>query len=92
MRIITFNANGIRSAGDKGFWDWFDSQDADILCIQELKAQLADLSEAVTYAASQGHLQRRILSLRAKARIFRERTLEPGCSARNPDRVRRSRV
>jgi exodeoxyribonuclease-3 len=51
MRIITFNANGIRSAGDKGFWDWFDSQNADILCVQELKAQLADLPEAVTRRA-----------------------------------------
>ncbi|HXH71765.1 MAG TPA: exodeoxyribonuclease III [Mariprofundaceae bacterium] len=38
MRVITFNANGIRSAADKGFFDWFAAQDADILCIQELKA------------------------------------------------------
>jgi exodeoxyribonuclease-3 len=48
MRIITFNANGIRSAFDKGFWTWFDGQDADILCVQELKAQMADLPPAIT--------------------------------------------
>ncbi len=38
MKIITFNANGIRSATSKGFFDWFAAQDADVLCIQELKA------------------------------------------------------
>jgi len=39
MRIISFNANGIRSAARKGFFDWFLAQDADILCVQETKAQ-----------------------------------------------------
>ena len=39
MKIITFNANGLRSAASKGFFDWFAAQDADVLCIQETKAQ-----------------------------------------------------
>lgn len=43
LRVITFNANGIRSATDKGFWNWFDAQNADVLCVQELKAQEADI-------------------------------------------------
>lgn len=38
MRVISFNANGIRSAAVKGFFEWFLAQDADVLCIQELKA------------------------------------------------------
>ncbi len=38
MRITTANLNGIRSAEKKGFFDWFARQDADILCVQELKA------------------------------------------------------
>ena len=29
MRIISFNANGLRSAATKGFFDWFAAQDAD---------------------------------------------------------------
>ena len=33
MRIISFNANGIRSAARKGFFEWFAQQDADILCV-----------------------------------------------------------
>ena len=38
MKIVTCNVNGIRSAFNKGFFDWFKSQRADILCLQELKA------------------------------------------------------
>ena len=29
MRILSFNANGLRSAATKGFFDWFAAQDAD---------------------------------------------------------------
>ena len=43
MRIITFNANGLRSAARKGFFQWFARQGADVLCVQELKAQAAQL-------------------------------------------------
>lgn len=39
MRIISFNANGLRSAASKGFFSWFADQDADLLCVQETKAQ-----------------------------------------------------
>ncbi|WAW91659.1 exodeoxyribonuclease III [Xanthomonas citri pv. malvacearum] len=39
MRIISFNANGLRSAASKGFFAWFAAQDADVLCVQETKAQ-----------------------------------------------------
>ncbi|HRQ65429.1 MAG TPA: exodeoxyribonuclease III [Xanthomonadaceae bacterium] len=39
MRITTFNANGLRSAAGKGYFDWFLGQDIDILCVQETKAQ-----------------------------------------------------
>lgn len=38
MKVITANLNGIRAATKKGFWDWFEGQDADFLCLQELKA------------------------------------------------------
>jgi exodeoxyribonuclease-3 len=45
MRIISFNANGLRSAASKGFFDWFASQKADVLCVQETKAQEHQLSD-----------------------------------------------
>ncbi|EJX02414.1 exodeoxyribonuclease III Xth [gut metagenome] len=47
MRIISFNANGIRSAKTKGFFDWFLAQKADVLCVQELKAQEEDIYRAI---------------------------------------------
>jgi exodeoxyribonuclease-3 len=45
LRIITLNLNGIRSAWSKGLLPWATAQRADIVCLQELKAQSADLSE-----------------------------------------------
>lgn len=47
MRIISFNANGIRSAASKGFFDWLAGQNADTLCVQETKAQEHQLSDAL---------------------------------------------
>jgi len=47
LRIITANLNGIRSASKKGFFDWVKIQNPDILCIQELKAQEADLDDSL---------------------------------------------
>lgn len=44
LRIITANLNGIRSAVNKGFLPWMQSTQADIVCLQELKAQAADMS------------------------------------------------
>ncbi len=47
MRIITANLNGIRSAANKGFFDWLAGQDADVVCLQEIKAQLSDLTNEI---------------------------------------------
>ena len=44
MRIISINLNGIRSAASKGFYDWLEQQNADVVCMQELKAQAANLT------------------------------------------------
>lgn len=44
LRIVSANLNGIRSADKKGFLAWLGRCDADIVCVQELKAQLPDLS------------------------------------------------
>lgn len=47
LRIITLNLNGIRSAAKKGFFDWFALQNADVLCLQETKAQEHQLGEII---------------------------------------------
>ncbi len=45
MRIITVNTNGIRAAARKGFFDWLKKQQADVVCIQETKAQEHQLED-----------------------------------------------
>ncbi|MEK7795896.1 MAG: endonuclease/exonuclease/phosphatase family protein, partial [Pseudomonadota bacterium] len=45
MRVITLNVNGIRSATSKGLFGWLKRQDADIVCVQEVRAQEGDLTD-----------------------------------------------
>ena len=45
MRIITINVNGIRAAERKGFFSWLKKQNADVVCLQEIKAQEDQLDE-----------------------------------------------
>jgi exodeoxyribonuclease-3 len=49
MRIISLNCNGIRSAARKGMFDWLAKQNADFVCLQETKAQRADLDGDVMF-------------------------------------------
>src|SRR3990167_1226091 len=43
LRVITLNLNGIRSAAKKGFFTWVEQQQADVICVQELRAQQPQL-------------------------------------------------
>ena len=45
MRVVSLNLNGIRSAHRKGVFSWLAEQSADLVCMQELKAQPQDLTE-----------------------------------------------
>ncbi len=42
-RIISYNVNGIRAAIKKGFLEWMTAVDADIICLQETKAQIEQI-------------------------------------------------
>ena len=42
--LCSFNLNGVRSAAQKGFFEWLGQQQIDVLCVQELKAQAGDMS------------------------------------------------
>ncbi len=39
MKIISYNVNGIRSVTNKGFFEWLESENPDVICLQEIKAQ-----------------------------------------------------
>jgi exodeoxyribonuclease-3 len=45
LKIISLNLNGIRSATNKGLYTWLKKQDADIVCMQEIKAQAGDMTD-----------------------------------------------
>ncbi len=46
MRIISYNTNGIRAAMKKGLLEWLQTTPADIVCIQETKANKEDVDFA----------------------------------------------
>ena len=49
MKVICFNANGIRSAARKGFYDWLHDQAPDFVCIQETKAHFTTFCDDPLY-------------------------------------------
>lgn len=51
MKIISYNVNGIRAALNKGFIDWLQSANPDVLCLQEIKAMKEQLDLSVFEAA-----------------------------------------
>lgn len=57
MKIISFNANGIRSAATKGFFEWMHSEDPDVVCLQETKAQATQLMKDPIFHPEQYYCQ-----------------------------------
>ncbi len=47
MKIISLNVNGIRAAHKKGLFEWLQQTEAEVICIQETKAQSQQLSEEI---------------------------------------------
>lgn len=45
MRIISFSADGIKAAAEKGFYEWLGEQAADFVCIQDLRCSEYDLQD-----------------------------------------------
>lgn len=51
MRIISYNVNGIRAAITKGFLDWIQQADPDVICLQEIKANEDQIPKDLITAA-----------------------------------------
>ncbi|MCS6821189.1 MAG: exodeoxyribonuclease III [Microscillaceae bacterium] len=47
MKIITYNINGIRAALNKGFLTWLQATQADVVCLQEVKALASQIPIAL---------------------------------------------
>ena len=47
MRLISWNVNGIRAVHKKGFLEWFEDAQPDVLCLQETKAHESQMPAAL---------------------------------------------
>jgi exodeoxyribonuclease-3 len=47
MKLISWNVNGVRAVVKKGFLDWLDQADPDIVCLQETKAHIDQLTAEI---------------------------------------------
>lgn len=45
MRVITFNTQGIEQAAKSGFFDWMVQQEADVVCLQDIRAKEYQLDD-----------------------------------------------
>jgi exodeoxyribonuclease-3 len=87
LRVVSANVNGIRSAARKGFFGWLGKHKPDVACLQEIKAQEADLSAAMLnppgwhghfhYAEKKGYSGVAIYSRLKPALIARRRESAP---------------
>lgn len=55
MKIISWNVNGIRSIVKKDFFENIEKMDPDVLCLQEIKAQHSEVSEAILEMSGYHH-------------------------------------
>src|SRR3954454_10116744 len=49
MKLVSWNVNGIRAATRHGFLDWFNEENADVVCVQEIKARPDQLDETILH-------------------------------------------
>ncbi len=65
MRLVSANVNGIRAAARRGGLDWLRAQEADIICLQEVRATDDQLAAAIGDTFEGWHLQSRASGVRA---------------------------
>jgi len=55
MKITTWNVNGIRALTKKGAFDWIEEHNADVLCLQEIKAKEEQIDKTPIENAGYSH-------------------------------------
>ncbi|MCD6679446.1 MAG: exodeoxyribonuclease III [Burkholderiaceae bacterium] len=55
IRVVTLNLNGIRSAARRGWIEWANAQAADVVCVQEVRAQECDIDDTHSLAGLRAH-------------------------------------
>lgn len=54
MKLISWNINGLRACARKGFWDYFQKEAPDVLCLQETKITAAQLGSELEKIPNHG--------------------------------------
>ena len=82
MKIISVNLNGIRSAWKKGFLEWLSEEQADIICLQEIRIQEdqlidsmknpAGLNSHYRYALKKGYAGVGVFSRKKPDKVIKE--------------------
>lgn len=65
MRLVSANVNGIRAAARRGGLEWLTTQDADVICLQEVRATDAQLTGALGDTFEGWHLVHRPSGVKA---------------------------
>ncbi|MFM6968592.1 MAG: exodeoxyribonuclease III [Microbacteriaceae bacterium] len=73
-RIVSVNVNGVRAAYRKGMGEWLDGRGVDILCLQEVRAETADL---VTLLGDGWHVQHDAATAKGRAGVAIASRIEP---------------
>ncbi len=55
LRVVSANLNGIRSAQRKGFFEWLMVEKPDVVCLQEVRAHMEQLTDAHFYPQGYHH-------------------------------------
>jgi exodeoxyribonuclease-3 len=89
VKIISYNVNGIRAAIQKGITQWLAEQQADIICIQELKAEFDQVDtleiEALGYSIHWHSAQKKGYSGVAIFSKLTPKNIEIGCGIEKYD-------
>ncbi|MFE1749868.1 exodeoxyribonuclease III [Streptomyces anandii] len=80
LTVTTANVNGLRAAARKGFVEWLAATGADVLCLQEVRAEPHQLPEPVR-APEGWHVVHAPAAAKGRAGVSL-------CTRREPDRVR----
>lgn len=78
MKLVSWNVNGLRACVNKGFYDYFQQQAADIFCLQEIKLQEGQITMALdegyhlfwNYAQKKGYSGTAVFSKHKPDRVY----------------------
>lgn len=91
MKIITYNVNGIRAAMRKDFWQWLKATNADMICLQEIKAMKSQIESEISAFEELGYhtywfsAQKKGYSGVAILTKIKPKNIEYGCGIESSD-------